>query len=199
MKTSYAIISGVKERKSDSELERLKKDVKVKRTKKIEAMREAYKSFNVDPSRRKPSAEALIERLEQGKSIYNINTLVDSYNLSSVEENLPMAAYDFDKINWPIVLRGAEEGEEINLIGGEVKKTKEGEMVYSDKEKIVCLDFNYRDCDETKITEKTKEVIVFVDGCEGIEDKEILGALDRTCDLIIRFNSGKITEKKIVK
>lgn len=199
LKTSYAIISGVKIKKSDPELEKLKNQVNIVRTERIEAMRKAYKSFNVDPSRRTPSAEALIERLEQGKSIYTINTLVDVYNLSSVKENLPMAAYDLGKVVWPIVLREAKEGEIITLIGGKVKKTKKGEMVYADKEKIVCLDFNYRDCDETKITEKTRDVIVFVDGCEEIKDQDVLDSLDRTCGLIIRFNGGKVIEKMIVK
>ncbi len=199
LKTNYALISGVSIKKSNLELEKLKKDAKIKRDNRLEAMRKAYKSFGVDPSRRTPSAEALIERIEEGKSIYSINTLVDAYNISSVKENLPMAAYDLNKISWPIVLREAEEGETITFIGGEVKKIKKGEMVYADKDKVVCLDFNYRDCDETKITDKTKEAIIFVDGCEGVSDKELLDALDRTCDLIIKFNGGKVIEKNLIR
>ncbi|UCD21089.1 MAG: lysine--tRNA ligase [archaeon] len=199
LKTGYAIISGVKIYKKNPGLEKLKKSLKAKRDKKkIECMQKAFRAFGVDPTKRAPSAEALIKRVESGKDIYNINTLVDAYNLSSVKENLPMAAYDLEKVDFPITLKEAK-GEEITFIGGEKKKTQPGEIVYADEFEILCLDFNYRDCNKTKITEKTKEVIIFVDGCEGISNKEILSALNNTCDLIIKFNGGKVMEKKVVE
>jgi len=162
-------------------------------------MRKAYKSFGVNPKKKSPSSEALINRLKQGKSLYSINTLVDSYNISSIKENLPMAAYDLSKVDFPIVLREAIEDEEIIFIGGEKKKIKAVEIVYVDEKDVLCLDFNYRDCDKTKITEKTKDIIIFTDGCEGISDEELQEALSNTCKLIIKFNRGKVVEKNLVR
>lgn len=198
LKTAYAIIKGVKVEKSNSKLKALKKDLTANpNTERIKSMQMAYKSFGVDPSKRLPSAEALIKRVEQGKGVYNVNTIVDSYNLSSIKESLPMAAYDLHKVDFPINLRFADEGEEITLIGGQNKSISKGEVVYADMSRVLCLDFNYRDCDYTKITPKTKDIIVFVDGCRGIEDKEQFEALENTCKLIIEHCGGEVIEKRI--
>ena len=43
----------------------------------IAATRAAYKALGKDPSRYRPSNEALVRRTLQGKSLYRINTLVD--------------------------------------------------------------------------------------------------------------------------
>ena len=200
LKTAYAIIEGVNVKKSNSKLEELKKSLKFQTNKdRVNAMHNAYKKFGVDPKNRPPSSTALIKRLENGKGLYDTNTLVDAYNITSIQESLPMAAYDLEKINFPITLRKAKTGETITLIGGETKKINEGEIIYVDTSRVLCLDFNYRDCDHTKITEGTKKIIGFVDGSEGIEDKEVLSALDKACHLIVFYNGGKITDKGIVK
>ena len=169
LKTTYAIIRGVNVKNSDEELDILKKRIGSEfDEKRLKYMQDSYRSFGIDPQKRVPSAEALIKRLKEGKPLYKINTLVDAYNLSSIRESLPMAAYDLSKVDFPITLRMAKDGEEITLIGGEKKKIKSNEIVYADSSDILCLDFNYRDCDKTKITDKTKDIIVFVDGCNSI-------------------------------
>lgn len=200
LKTSYAIIEGVNVSKKTDGLEKEKKSLKVNNDeKKTDCMKEAFRSFGVNPKKRQPSCVALIERIKSGKGLYTVNSLVDSYNVGSIRECLPMAAYDLTKVDFPITLRKAKKDESITFIGGDKKKTKEGEIVYSDKNDVLCLDFNYRDCDKTKISEKTKSVIVFVDGCDGISDRDMLKALDNSCELIIKYNGGKVTKKELVK
>ena len=200
LKTSYAIIEGVNVSKKTDGLEKEKKSLKVNNDeKKTDCMKEAFRSFGVNPKKRQPSCVALIERIKSGKELYTVNSLVDSYNISSIRECLPMAAYDLTRVDFPITLRKAKKDESITFIGGDKKKTKEGEIVYSDKNDVLCLDFNYRDCDKTKISEKTKSVIVFVDGCDGISDRDMLKALDNSCELIIKYNGGKVTKKELVK
>ena len=49
----------------------------------IEATRKVYKACGKDPSRYRPASEALIRRMLQGKSLYQIDTLVDLINLAS--------------------------------------------------------------------------------------------------------------------
>jgi len=200
LKTSYAIIENIRVRKRIDELENEMKKIKIGRNEeRMDCMKEAFRSFGVNPKKRQPSCVALIERTKSRKGLYTVNSLVDSYNVSSIRECLPMAAYDLEKVDFPINLRKAKKDEKITFIGGEEKKTKDGEIVYSDENDILCLDFNYRDCDKTKINNKTKDVIVFVDGCNGISDKELLKALDKTCELITKYNGGKIVKKELVK
>jgi DNA/RNA-binding domain of Phe-tRNA-synthetase-like protein len=45
--------------------------------------RQLYKSFNMDPSRHRPSSEALLRRVLKGQDLYRINNVVDACNLSS--------------------------------------------------------------------------------------------------------------------
>ena len=50
----------------------------------IHATREAYKKCGKDPSRYRPSGEALCRRILRGISLYQIDTLVDLINLVSI-------------------------------------------------------------------------------------------------------------------
>ena len=74
----------------------------------------------------------------------------------------------------------------------------EGELIYADQESPVTLDLNYRDCDRTKITSKTKNVLLVADGCSGISREDVEKALNLGCELITRFAGGRATRKFIV-
>ena len=50
----------------------------------IAATREAYKRCGKDPSRYRPSAEALCRRILKGSPLYQIDTLVDLINVVSI-------------------------------------------------------------------------------------------------------------------
>lgn len=81
----------------------------------IEGLAEAralYKSFGVDPSRHRPSSEALLRRVLKGQSLYRISNAVDACNLNSLRALLPVGMYDLDRIEGDIVLRTGREGEE---------------------------------------------------------------------------------------
>ena len=74
--------------------------------------RRLYKSFGVDPSRHRPSSEALLRRVMKGKGLYQINNAVDSCNLASLEFLLPIGMYDLDRVSGDVDLRTGREGEE---------------------------------------------------------------------------------------
>lgn len=210
IKTGIAIIQNVKVTKKDPELEKLKKEVNslyagktledINQIPQIKAYREFFRSFGIDPASRHPSPDALLRRIVQGKGLYTINTLVDAYNVACLKTNLGMSAMDLDQLELPVTLRFAENGEKINLLGGEeTKTTKSGEVVYSDSREIITLDLNYRDCDKTKITEKTKNVLVYVDGCPGISQDQIQKALDLEIELIQQFCGGTLVSHSVTK
>ncbi len=81
----------------------------------IEGLAEArvlYKSFSMDPSRHRPSSEALLRRVLKGKSLYQISNVVDSCNLSSLDFLLPVGMYDLDLVQGDVQLRQGEPGDE---------------------------------------------------------------------------------------
>ena len=64
----------------------------------ISATREVYKRCGKDPSRYRPSAEALRRRLMRGIDLYQIDTLVDLINLVSLRTGYSIGGFDADKI-----------------------------------------------------------------------------------------------------
>lgn len=83
----------------------------------LSATRSAYKILGKDPSRYRPSAEALLRRVIQGKGLYEVNNVVDCLNLVSVQTGFSIGGYDAEKINGPIQLGRGEAGEPYAAIG----------------------------------------------------------------------------------
>ena len=76
--------------------------------------RTLYKALGIDPTKTRPSNEALLRRALKGEGLYRINTLVDALNLASLREQLPFGLYDLDRVRPPVTLRlgGAAESYE---------------------------------------------------------------------------------------
>ncbi len=75
------------------------------------AVRTMYKRVGLDPTKTRPSSEALLRRVRKGDELPRINSLVDVINWCSVETQLSFGLYDLDKVSGPVVLRLGREGE----------------------------------------------------------------------------------------
>lgn len=64
----------------------------------IEATRTAYRRCGKDPSRYRPSGEALVRRTLKGNDLYRVSTLVDLINLASIAFGYSIGGFDADKI-----------------------------------------------------------------------------------------------------
>jgi DNA/RNA-binding domain of Phe-tRNA-synthetase-like protein len=73
--------------------------------------RSLYKALGIDPTKTRPSNEALARRALKGEPLYRINTLVDALNLCSLRYQLPFGLYDLDRIEPPVLLRKGGAGE----------------------------------------------------------------------------------------
>jgi len=74
--------------------------------------RRLYKSFGMDPSRHRPSSEALLRRVLNNKGLYRLNNAVDTCNLASLTFLLPIGMYDLDHVQGDVTLRAGRPGEE---------------------------------------------------------------------------------------
>ena len=77
----------------------------------IVAVRTMYKRVGIDPTKRRPSSEALLRRVRKGEPLPRINTMVDVCNWCSLEFQLPYGLYDASRIEGDVVLRLGREGE----------------------------------------------------------------------------------------
>jgi DNA/RNA-binding domain of Phe-tRNA-synthetase-like protein len=76
------------------------------------AVRTMYKRIGLDPTKTRPSNEALLRRVLKGLSLPRINAMVDVINWCSVEFQLPYGLYDSAHIVGPVTMRMGREGEE---------------------------------------------------------------------------------------
>ena len=60
----------------------------------VAAVRTMYKRVGLDPTRNRPSSEALLRRVRKGDSLPRINSMVDVCNWCSLEFQLPYGLYD---------------------------------------------------------------------------------------------------------
>jgi DNA/RNA-binding domain of Phe-tRNA-synthetase-like protein len=83
----------------------------------IAASRKAYRALGKDPARYRLSAEALMRRVVKGEELYQINTVVDLVNFSSLSSGFSIGGYDAAKIEGPVVLDVGIENEPYEAIG----------------------------------------------------------------------------------
>jgi len=162
----------------------------------IAAWRDTYRSFGVKPKKHNPTAEALVRRILHGDPIPTINTLVDSYLVVEAEHFLPIGGYDLEKISGNIYLRYSQGGEKFIPLGHpeETEETDAGEIVYSDDIKILTRRWNFKDCDQAKITLNTTKVALFMEAVDKRIPLEALEkAVKRLQELISTYCGGKIT------
>jgi DNA/RNA-binding domain of Phe-tRNA-synthetase-like protein len=76
-----------------------------------QTVREMYRRIGLDPTKTRPSNEALLRRVRRGDPFPRVNALVDAVNLCSLELQLPYGVYDRRAISGAIVLRLGREGE----------------------------------------------------------------------------------------
>ena len=152
----------------------------------LSANREAYKALGKDPSRYRPSAEALLRRVVQGKGLYQVNNVVDALNLVSVSSGYSIGGYDAAKISGLIRLGRGEEGEPYEAIGrGELNI--HGLPVLRDD--LGAFGSPTSDSVRTMVTEETGWFLVVVFDFGGNEQLE--GALGDMAELLVKFAGGE--------
>lgn len=146
--------------------------------------RALYRRFGIDPTRVRPSSEALLRRLKKGESLPRINSLVDVANAQSVQLQVPVGLYDLGKVRGDeLVVRLGAEGESYNGIGKE-RVNVAGRICVADAEGPCGNPTS--DSARTMITTDTERAawIYFL----PVSDETI----DRTAELIAVFGRGLV-------
>lgn len=74
-------------------------------------VRTMYKKVGIDPTKTRPSNEALLRRVRKGDTLPRINSAVDIVNWCSLECQLPYGLYDASKISGDVTMRLGRDGE----------------------------------------------------------------------------------------
>lgn len=137
----------------------------------IQATRQAYKKCGKDPSRYRPSSEALCRRILRGLSLYQIDTLVDLINLASINSGHSIGGFDLDKIQGDSLVLGiGKAGEPYEGIGRGALNI-EGMPVYRDA--VGGVGTPTSDNERTKLSLDTTHLLAIMNaysGNDGLEE-----------------------------
>ena len=150
----------------------------------IDRARQLYRKFGVDPTRTRPSSEALLRRMKKGEPFPRVNSLVDVANAMSVQLQVPVGLYDMEKaVGDELVVRLGQEGEGYEGIGKE-RVNVEGRICVADA-RGACGNPS-SDSARTMITTATERAawIYFL----PVRDDDI----DRTAELVAVFGRGLV-------
>ncbi len=160
---------------------------------KIQAWRQAYSSFGAKPKKYKCSVENLYRMILDGIELRHINKVVDLYNYVSIKYTIPVGGDDIEKVDGDIRLEVAEGDEPfIELNSEETKNPKEGEVIYRDDKEVLCRRWNWRECDKSKMTEDTKDVVIVVEGLNPLVKDDIEAIVRELAELIIKYCGGEV-------
>jgi DNA/RNA-binding domain of Phe-tRNA-synthetase-like protein len=73
--------------------------------------RALFHRLGVDPTKTRPSSEALLRRVVQGRGLPRVNLAVDVCNLCSLEHQLPLGLYDRERVTGTVHARAGRDGE----------------------------------------------------------------------------------------
>jgi DNA/RNA-binding domain of Phe-tRNA-synthetase-like protein len=162
----------------------------------IRAVRAVFRGWGMDPSKYRPSSEALLRRVVQGKGLYRVSNVVDVGNLVSIETGWPLGCYDLSQIQEPVTLRRGTPGESYEGIGKKIWNL-EGRPVLADP----AGPFGSPISDSTRsmITDAAKQVMIVVYIPEKSPEDIAERTLQRLCDRLAKFAGASGTKSAICR
>ncbi|HEY3320219.1 MAG TPA: phenylalanine--tRNA ligase beta subunit-related protein [Planctomycetota bacterium] len=152
----------------------------------VQAVRATYRALGIDPTRYRPSSEALLRRVLKGQALYRINTLVDALNLCSLRYMVPFGLYDLDAVRPPVTLRIGDEGEGYPGIRKEFV-TVAGRYCLADS--LGPFGNPSSDSDRTKITLTTARALVASFLPIDTPPENVARILDGTAETLAKYSS----------
>ena len=160
------------------------------------AVRTMYKRVGLDPTKTRPSNEALLRRVRKGQSLPRINTLVDVINWCSVEWQLPYGLYDRSRVDGAVTLRLGREGEEYRGIRKDAVHVA-GRLVLADA--AGPFGNPTSDSARTMVTPATTDALVVVYTPAGLTSARLASVLDQTAARIAHVCGGFETGRVVIE
>jgi len=162
----------------------------------VRSVRGMFREWGMDPSKYRPSSEALLRRVVQGKGLYRVSNVVDMGNLGSIETGWPYGCYDRGKMRPPVVLRHGAAGETYERVGKEMWHL-EGRPVLADAEGPFGSPIS--DSTRTMITEASREAVIVIYAPGQASDAAVESAMARLGERLAQFADATGVQSGISK
>jgi len=160
-----------------------------------EAVRGMYRKVGLDPTRRRPSSEALLRRVVRGDALPRVNTIVDVCNWCSLELQLPYGVYDLERVSGEVELRLGSAGEEYVGIRKDVVHV-DGRLTLADA--LGPFGNPSSDSARTMATITTRRALAVIYAPATLPPDSVAAALDLTARRIAEFAGGRETSRLVV-
>ena len=158
-------------------------------------VRTMYKRVGLDPTKTRPSSEALLRRVRRGDPLPRINTLVDVCNWSSLELQVPYGVYDGARIIGDVELRLGREGEAYPGIRKDAIHLA-GRLTLADERGPFGNPSS--DSARTLVTPATTSALVAIFAPRELGEEWAAHALDVTASRIVAFAGGQEVARWVV-
>jgi DNA/RNA-binding domain of Phe-tRNA-synthetase-like protein len=159
------------------------------------AVRAMYRRVGLDPTKTRPSNEALLRRILKGGPIPRINAMVDVVNWCSVEFQLPYGLYDASRIGGNVIMRLGRDGEEYAGIRKDVVHVA-GRIAVADDQGPFGNPTS--DSSRTMVTPLTTEALVVVYAPVEVAVSQLERVLQATADRIAHACGGRESARRVL-
>jgi DNA/RNA-binding domain of Phe-tRNA-synthetase-like protein len=159
------------------------------------AVRTMYRRTGLDPTKRRPSSEALLRRVCKGEGLPRINSLVDIGNWCSLEFQLPYGLYDLDRIEGDVTLRLGAEGESYEGIRKDDVHV-DGRITLADARGPFGNPSS--DSARTMVTESARRVLLIVFAPDDVPVSHLERVLEASSVRTLAYCGGAETLRRIV-
>lgn len=157
----------------------------VKECEEIRVYREAFQKLDINPNKFMSSIEAMTSRIAKKKGFPQINSIVDLGNAVSLKYLVPLGAHDIDSADNDICIRFSNDGDKFIPFGQtEAEVLEKGELIYSVGNKVKTRRWIWRQSEEGKITEESKNIFFPIDGFKDGNYNSVIGARDELAQLL---------------
>lgn len=159
--------------------------INLKEDSRIEPYRNSFRLLNINPNKFMCSIEALAKRVQKKPELPHINTLVDLGNAVSLKNFVPIGVHNVDKFEGDSMgVRFFEKGDHFLPMGGtEMEEPDEKELLYVSGNTVKTRRWTWRQSEDGKISEDTRNVVIVIDGFCGVNDDNVREAMDELCGL----------------
>jgi DNA/RNA-binding domain of Phe-tRNA-synthetase-like protein len=160
----------------------------------ITAVRTMYKRVGLDPTKRRPSSEALLRRVRKGEPLPRINSMVDVCNWCSLEFQLPYGLYDAERIVGDVELRIGRPGESYAGIRKDDVHV-DGRIALADS--VGAFGNPTSDSARTMVTTATRRALLVVFAPHEIDERHLSHVLEVTSARMCEFTGCREAERLI--
>lgn len=151
----------------------------------VRAYRDFFWRLGIDPTKVRPSSEALARRALRGE-FPRVSPLVDAGNLASLRTLVPIGIYDLDLASPPLTITLSRQRVKFYPIGGREQELPEGYPIMVDSRGVVVHLYAHRDSSLTSVRESTRRALIVGTGVPGV-GRELVG---QAVDLTVRLSSA---------